>query len=122
MYAFAPGATTIKLREGSDVYHLACYLHSRAEHANDCRFCAPALQRSDLQGYAVSVVEETADGGMKVRLARGVRQQAPREAGDAAPCPPADLGVKKPANDAPGPATSSLIGKPTHHLISGNCR
>lgn len=61
---------TIKLREGSGVYHLACYPHNRAENANDCRFCAPALQRSDLQGYAVSVVEETADGGMKVRLAR----------------------------------------------------
>lgn len=88
---------TIKLREGSDGYHLARYPHSGPEHANDCRFYAAAPERSGLQGYAVGVVEETADGGMKVRLARGVRQQAPEEAGDAAPSPPAAPGVKKPA-------------------------
>lgn len=34
---------------------------------------------------------------MKVRLAWGVRQQAPGEAGGAAPSPPATPGVKKPA-------------------------
>jgi len=53
----------IKLREGSDGYHLARYPHSGPEHANDCRFYAAAPQRSGLQGYAVGVVEETADGG-----------------------------------------------------------
>lgn len=41
-------------------------------------------------------MEETDDGGMKVRLARGVRHQAPGEAGDTAPSPPAAPGMKKP--------------------------
>ena len=73
---------TIKLSEGSDGYYLPRYPHSAQEHAHDCRFYAAAPQRSGLQGYTVGVAEETADEGMKVRHARGVRQQGPGEAGD----------------------------------------
>ncbi|MGM3425967.1 DUF1173 domain-containing protein [Pseudomonas benzopyrenica] len=39
---------TIRLREGSDGYHLARYPPSGPDHADDYRFYAAVLQRSGL--------------------------------------------------------------------------
>lgn len=70
---------SIKRREDSDGFHLARFADfSGREHSNDCRYYAPAPERSGMQGYAVGVVEEGEDGSIRVRLARGIRVQAPR--------------------------------------------
>ncbi|EMB2823908.1 TPA: DUF1173 family protein [Pseudomonas aeruginosa] len=69
---------SIKRREDSDGFHLARFAGTGHEHSNDCRYYAPAPERSGMQGYAVGVVEEGEDGSIRVRLARGIRVQAPR--------------------------------------------
>jgi hypothetical protein len=69
---------SIKRREGSDGFHLARFAGTGHEHSNDCRFYAPAPERSGMQGYAAGVVEEGDDGSIRVRLARGIRVQAPQ--------------------------------------------
>ncbi|WP_410003682.1 DUF1173 family protein [Pseudomonas oryzihabitans] len=75
----------MNLREGSDGYHLARYPPIGPEQANACRFYATATQRSGLQVYVVGVVEKPDDGGMNVRLARGIGQQAPGISGNTPP-------------------------------------
>ncbi|MFU5648602.1 DUF1173 family protein [Pseudomonas aeruginosa] len=69
---------SIKRREDSDGFHLARFAGTGHEHSNDCRYYAPAPERSGMQGYAIGVVEEGEDGSIRVRLARGIRVQAPR--------------------------------------------
>ncbi|MGG4660505.1 DUF1173 family protein [Pseudomonas vlassakiae] len=68
---------SIKRREDSDGFHLARFAGTGHEHSNDCRYYAPAPERSGMQGYAAGVVEEGEDGSIRVRLARGIRVQAP---------------------------------------------
>ncbi|WP_419735715.1 DUF1173 family protein [Pseudomonas sp. COR18] len=62
----------IKRREDTDGFHLARFAGTGPEHANECRFYAPAPERSGMQGYEVGVIEETGDGTLRVRLARGL--------------------------------------------------
>lgn len=71
---------SIKRREGSDALHLARFAGTGAQHANECRFYAPAPERSGMQGYTLDAVEEV-ESGFRVRLARGIRIQ---EAGEEA--------------------------------------
>lgn len=86
---------SIKRREDSDGFHLARFASTGHEHTNDCRYYAPAPERSGLQGYAVGVVEE-GEEGLKVRLARGLRIQDARPENDQ-PAQPVRPGVRKPA-------------------------
>lgn len=44
---------SIKRREDSDGFHLARFAGTGHEHSNDCRYYAPAPERSGMQGYAV---------------------------------------------------------------------
>jgi len=62
----------IKRRDDTDGFHLARFAGTGSEHANECRFYAPAPERSGMQGYEAGVVEEGDDGTLRVRLARGL--------------------------------------------------
>lgn len=101
----------IKHRERSD-YYLARYAHSGPEHANDCRFYAAAPERSGLQGYAMGVVEETDDGGMRVKLARGIQQKTPGAAEV----------VEAPMNVAPGVKRPAMTLLGLLHLLWSESR
>jgi len=72
----------IKRREDSDTLHLARFAGTGPEHANECRYYAPAPERSGLQGYTQQAVEET-DDGLRVKLARGLRVKTAAEEGSA---------------------------------------
>ncbi|EMN3634435.1 DUF1173 family protein [Pseudomonas aeruginosa] len=88
----------IKLRESSDSYHLARFAGTGAEHANQCRFYAPAPEASGLQGYATGVVVEGDDGSLRIKLARGLRVLPTREAEDEARAMTAiQPGIRRPA-------------------------
>ena len=50
-----------------------------------------------MQGYAVGVVEEGEDGSIRVRLARGIRVQAPRSEESDGPSVTRSPGKSKPA-------------------------
>ena len=88
---------SIKRREDSDGFHLARFAGTGHEHSNDCRYYAPAPERSGMQGYAVGVVEEGEDGSIRVRLARGIRVQAPRSEESDGPSVTRSPGKSKPA-------------------------
>ncbi|TLX70048.1 DUF1173 domain-containing protein [Pseudomonas nicosulfuronedens] len=88
---------SVKHREGSDSYHLARYANTGPEHATDCRFYAPAAERSGLQGYDVGVVEEAEDNTLRIRLAHGLRINDAAPSGDGHDLPPRIPGVKKPS-------------------------
>ncbi|NWA02803.1 DUF1173 family protein [Pseudomonas gingeri] len=62
----------IKRRDETDGFHLARFAGTGPEHANECRYYAPAPERSGMQGYEAGVVEEGDDGTLRVRLARGL--------------------------------------------------
>lgn len=66
---------SIRRRDDSDQLHLARFPGTGMQHANECRFYAPAPERSGMQGYAKGVVEES-ENGLRVRLARGLRVRA----------------------------------------------
>ncbi|GAB3375664.1 DUF1173 family protein [Azotobacter armeniacus] len=66
---------SIKRREKTDELHLARFANTGSEHARECRYYAPAPDRSGMQGYEAKVVEEADDGTLRVRLARGLRVQ-----------------------------------------------
>ncbi|QXI26236.1 DUF1173 family protein [Pseudomonas vanderleydeniana] len=68
----------IKRRDDTDGFHLARFAGTGPEHANECRFYAPAPERSGMQGYEVGVVEEGDDGTLRVRLARGLVERPAR--------------------------------------------
>ncbi|UCL90188.1 DUF1173 family protein [Pseudomonas sp. HS-18] len=88
---------SVKHREDSDSYHLARYAKTGWEHANDCRFYAPAADRSGLQGYDVGVVEEAEDNTLRIRLAHGLRISDTAPAGDGQDQSPRAPGTKKPS-------------------------
>lgn len=78
----------IKRRDDTDGFHLARFAGTGSEHANECRFYAPAPERSGMQGYETGVIEEGDDGTLRVRLARGLVELAARTAtpgGDRSP-------------------------------------
>jgi len=93
-----PRKLAIKHRASSGEYHLARFAGTGAEHANECRFYAPAPESSGMQGYSRGVVEEGEDGLLRIRLARGLQAAPPKDSGDevivALPTAP---GVRKPA-------------------------
>ncbi|MGY2224959.1 DUF1173 family protein [Pseudomonas gingeri] len=62
----------IKRRDETDGFHLARFAGTGPEHANECRYYAPAPERSGMQGYEAGVVEEGDDGTLRVRLAHGL--------------------------------------------------
>ncbi|MGY2173440.1 DUF1173 family protein [Pseudomonas gingeri] len=62
----------IKRRDETDGFHLARFAGTGPEHANECRYYAPAPERSGMQGYESGVVEEGDDGTLRVRRARGL--------------------------------------------------
>ncbi|WP_137887577.1 DUF1173 family protein [Pseudomonas sp. 2FE] len=88
---------SIKRREDSDGFHLARFAGTGHEHSNECRFYAPAPERSGMQGYDVGVVEEGDDGSIRVRLARGIRVQAARAEGGESSEEKKSPGKRKPA-------------------------
>ena len=88
---------SIKRREDSDGFHLARFAGTGHEHSNDCRYYAPAPERSGMQGYAVGVVEEGEDGSIRVRLARGIRVQAARSEDSESTVVKGSPGKSKPA-------------------------
>ena len=88
---------SIKRREDSDGFHLARFAGTGHEHSNECRYYAPAPERSGMQGYAAGVVEEGEDGSIRVRLARGIRVQDPRSEGCESDSVKRSAGKSKPA-------------------------
>ncbi|KIZ33425.1 MULTISPECIES: DUF1173 family protein [Pseudomonadota] len=85
----------IKPRAGT--YHLARFPLTGYEHANECRFYAPAPEHSGMKGYDKGVVEEGDDGQLRIRLARGIRILPAREAADDSEPAPSRPGARKPA-------------------------
>ncbi|WP_338524299.1 DUF1173 family protein [Pseudomonas batumici] len=93
----------IKRRETTDYFHLARFAGTGPEHANECRFYAPAPERSGMQGYEIGVVEEGDDGTLRVRLARGLLEQAAKgERADKG------VGIHKPAASLRKPVMTLL--------------
>lgn len=88
----------IKRRDTTDDYHLARFPGKGADHANECRFYAPAPESSGMQAYDRGVVDEGDDGVLRIRLAHGLSVLPPKEDADPAPLvAPAAPGVRKPA-------------------------
>lgn len=93
----------IKRRETTDDFHLARFAGTGPEHANECRFYAPAPERSGMQGYEQGVVEEGDDGTLRVRLARGLLEQAAK-----GECADKGMGIQKPTASTRKPAMTLL--------------
>lgn len=87
----------IKHRESSDTWYLARFSNTGDEHAKECRFYSPAPDRSGMQGYTRDAVEEV-DGGLRIKLARGLRvQEPPKEQRSGVSQQRASAGTRKPA-------------------------
>ena len=62
----------IKHYDQQDVYGLARFGNSGAQHAHDCRFFSLA---SGVSGYSKGVISEDADGGIRIRLGVGLTKR-----------------------------------------------
>ncbi|NWB99475.1 DUF1173 family protein, partial [Pseudomonas gingeri] len=93
----------IKRRDETDGFHLARFASTGPEHANECRFYSPAPERSGMQGYERGVVEEGDDGTLRIRLARGLLEQAAKAGSAHEP-----RSIQKPSAGARKPAMTLL--------------
>lgn len=88
----------------NDSFGLARFPMSGAEHAKGCRFNAPNPSMSGQCAYEVGVLEERADGTMKVRLGIGLKKR------DAADQAPAQESVPRPTSTTRVQPAMKLLG------------
>ncbi|QCT95386.1 DUF1173 domain-containing protein (plasmid) [Stutzerimonas degradans] len=91
------GDRKLAIKERVGTYHLARFPLTGHEHANECRFYAPAPEHSGMQGYVKGVVQEGDDGQLRIKLARGIRILPAREGGSGDELVPSRPGVRQPA-------------------------
>ncbi len=95
------GAKQLSIRhyDDSDTYGLARFPLSGWEHAKECRFYSPNSIKSGCSSYEKGVLEERADGTMKIRLGIGLtkRDALPATAKPELPLPSAGISRTQPA-------------------------
>lgn len=87
------------------------------KRANDCRLCAAALRFERLRLRRSGGDRRQ---GIRVRLARAMRKQALGGSRRHSALSAGRPRREEAGYDALGPAASSLVGKPAHHLVPGH--
>lgn len=86
-----------------DRFHLARFPETGHQHDADCIFYAEDANHSGAGAYRAGVIEELADGGIKIKLKVGLQRLLRDSPTDAPPLPP-------PGTAKPGKAAMTLLG------------
>lgn len=94
-----PGSGNKRLKicrkENPEMFYLSKYPDTGEEHSVSCQFYAPVPEKSGLQGYAIGVVEHLSDGGKRIRMQLGLRQNSDEQPSEAPDDRPARSGGVK---------------------------
>lgn len=71
-----PRRLSIRYRSDSDTFYLARFPETGHEHDPECIYYSPDPESSGMSGYRRGVVEELADGGLRIKLEVGLQRRA----------------------------------------------